>query len=99
MVRIGTPPAARGRAILASMTGTLPASALDPFSEEFLRDPYPAHEELREAAPAVLLERYGVWAMARHEQVHDALGDWRASPCACSTSERASRTCSTGWLS
>jgi 4-methoxybenzoate monooxygenase (O-demethylating) len=54
--------------MLARMTGTLPASALDPFSEEFLRDPYPAHEELREAGPAVLLERYGVWAMARHEQ-------------------------------
>jgi cytochrome P450 len=69
MVRIGTPPAPGLRAILASMTGTLPASALDPFSEEFLRDPYPAHEELREAGPAVLLERYGVWAMARHEPV------------------------------
>jgi 4-methoxybenzoate monooxygenase (O-demethylating) len=62
--------------MLEAMTGTLPASALDPFSEEFLRDPYPAHEELREAGPAVLLDRYGVWAMARHEQVHDALGDW-----------------------
>jgi 4-methoxybenzoate monooxygenase (O-demethylating) len=62
--------------MLAPMTGTLPASALDPFSNAFLRDPYPAHEELREAGPAVLLERYGVWAMARHAQVHEALGDW-----------------------
>jgi cytochrome P450 len=42
----------------------------------FLRDPYPAHEDLREAGPAVLLEQYGVWAMARHAQVHEALGDW-----------------------
>jgi hypothetical protein len=58
------------------VTGTLPASTLDPFSEDFLLDPYPGHEELREAGPAILLERYGVWAMARHDEVHEALGDW-----------------------
>jgi cytochrome P450 len=58
------------------VTGTLPASTLDPFSEQFLLDPYPAHEELREAGPAVLLEHYGVWAMARHDEVHEGLSDW-----------------------
>jgi cytochrome P450 len=62
--------------MLVAMTGTLPASTLDPFSEQFLLDPYPAHDELREAGPAVLLERYGVWAMARHDEVQEALGDW-----------------------
>jgi 4-methoxybenzoate monooxygenase (O-demethylating) len=62
--------------MLGSMTGTVPASVLDPFSEEFLRDPYPAHEELRDAGPAVRLEHYGIWAMARHDEVHAALGDW-----------------------
>ena len=62
--------------MLVAMTGTLPASTLDPFCEQFLIDPYPAHEELREAGPAVLLERYGVWAMARHDEVQGALGDW-----------------------
>jgi 4-methoxybenzoate monooxygenase (O-demethylating) len=53
-----------------------PASDLDPFSETFLLDPYPAQRELREAAPVVRLERYGVWAMARYEHVRAALGDW-----------------------
>jgi 4-methoxybenzoate monooxygenase (O-demethylating) len=52
-----------------------PVTALDPFSEEFLRDPYPSHHALREAGPVVRLERYGVWAMARYEQVHAVLED------------------------
>jgi len=42
-----------------------PVSKLDPFCPAFLSDPYPFHEQLREAGPAVWLERYGVWAMAR----------------------------------
>ena len=53
-----------------------PVSGLDPFSTEFLSDPYPFHEQLREAGPVVRLERYGIWAIARHEQVHAVLGDW-----------------------
>jgi cytochrome P450 len=54
-----------------------PVSDIDPFSHAFLHDPYPHHEALREAAPVVWLERYGIWAMARHEQVRDALTDWQ----------------------
>jgi len=54
-----------------------PVSAVDPFSHAFLRDPYPDHEALREAGPVVWLEHYGIWAMARHEQVRDALTDWQ----------------------
>jgi 4-methoxybenzoate monooxygenase (O-demethylating) len=54
-----------------------PASTADPFSHVFLRDPYPHHQALREAGPVVWLERYGIWAMARHEQVRDALTDWQ----------------------
>lgn len=53
-----------------------PVSELDPFSEAFLRDPYPAHAQLREAGALVRLERYGIWAMARHEHVDAALRDW-----------------------
>ena len=54
-----------------------PVSAADPFSHAFLHDPYPYHEELREAGPAVWLQQYGIWTMARHEQVRDALSDWQ----------------------
>ena len=39
---------------------------IDPFSDEFLSDPYPFHERLREAAPVVWLERYRLYASARH---------------------------------
>ena len=53
-----------------------PVSAADPFSHAFLHDPYPYHEELREAGPAVWLQQYGIWTMARHEQVRDALTDY-----------------------
>jgi cytochrome P450 len=58
-------------------TVTRPVSTVDPFSHAFLDDPYPYHEELREAGPVVWLERYGIWTMARHEQVRDALTDWQ----------------------
>ena len=60
----------------ATTTPEVPVSELDPFSEDFLRDPYPAHADLRDAGPVVRLDRYGVWAMARHEQVHATLNDW-----------------------
>jgi 4-methoxybenzoate monooxygenase (O-demethylating) len=55
---------------------TTPISTVDPFSREFLTDPYPFHEALREAGPVVRLERYAIWAMARHEEVRASLMDW-----------------------
>jgi len=54
-----------------------PASAIDPFSHAFLENPYPHHESLREAGPAVWLDHYGIWSMARHQEVRDALSDWQ----------------------
>src|SRR4051794_32682601 len=54
-----------------------PGSTIDPFSHAFLRDPYPHHEALREAGSVVWLEQYGIWAMARHQEVRDALSDWQ----------------------
>jgi hypothetical protein len=52
-------------------------SSVDPFSHGFLENPYPHHAAMREAGPVVWLERYGVWAMARHQEVRDALTDWQ----------------------
>jgi 4-methoxybenzoate monooxygenase (O-demethylating) len=54
-----------------------PVSSIDPFSHAFLHDPYPHHQAMREAGPVVWLERYGIWAMARHQEVRDALTDWQ----------------------
>ncbi len=54
-----------------------PATSVDPFSHEFLDNPYPHHEAMREAGPVVWLEHYGIWAMARHQEVRDAMTDWQ----------------------
>ena len=48
----------------------------DPFDPAALIDPYPLHRRMRDTGPAVYLERYGVWAMARHAEVAHALADW-----------------------
>jgi cytochrome P450 len=58
------------------MTVDRPVSTIDPFSHGFLSDPYPHHEAMREAGAVVWLEQYGIWAMARHQEVRDALTDW-----------------------
>ncbi len=55
----------------------LVSSDIDPFSSDFIRDPYPFHERLRELGPVVWLEKWGVWAVARHEQVSAVLNDWQ----------------------
>ena len=47
----------------------------DPYSRENLRDPYPLMSRLRKAGPLVRLTKYGIWSMARYEQVHAALND------------------------
>jgi 4-methoxybenzoate monooxygenase (O-demethylating) len=57
---------------------TLPTSAADPFGHEVLEDPLPLHAALRDAGQVVFLQRYGVYAMARYEQVHAALRDWQS---------------------
>jgi cytochrome P450 len=54
-----------------------PVTGIDPFSHAFLCDPYPHHGALREAGPVVRLDHYGIWAMARHQEVRDALTDWQ----------------------
>jgi 4-methoxybenzoate monooxygenase (O-demethylating) len=54
-----------------------PVSDIDPFSHAFLQDPYPYHESLREAGPVVWLAHYRIFAMARHQEVRDALTDWQ----------------------
>jgi len=58
------------------MSPAFPVSSLDPFADDFLAEPYPFYEELREAGPVVWLDHYGLWACARHAEVHAVLSDW-----------------------
>lgn len=62
----------------ASTTISLPASDVDPFDEEFLADPLPYHEQLRELGPVFYLSRYDVYGVARYDEVHRALVDWQS---------------------
>ncbi len=54
----------------------VPVITADPFSLENLAEPHGLHEQLREAGPLVHLDHYGIWGMARYEQVNAALKDW-----------------------
>src|SRR5579863_10245244 len=48
----------------------------DPYDVEINADPYPAYARLREEAPLYYNERYGFWALSRHEDVQKALLNW-----------------------
>jgi cytochrome P450 len=54
----------------------IPVITADPFSLENLAEPHALHDQLREAGPVVRLDFYGIWGMARYEQVNAALKDW-----------------------
>jgi cytochrome P450 len=50
-----------------------PTSDVDLWSTESLDDPYPAYKALRDAGPAVWLNRHRVWAITRYGSVREAL--------------------------
>jgi cytochrome P450 len=54
----------------------IPQSDLDPYSPEFLADPYPRYAELRDAGPVVWLTRYEHYLVARHAETQIVLDDW-----------------------
>lgn len=56
----------------------VPRSDLDPFDDDFLAAPLPRQAELRDLGPVVHLDRYGVYAVARYDEVHRALTDWQS---------------------
>jgi cytochrome P450 len=53
----------------------IPSLDVDPFSMEFLADPHPTHELLREAGPLVRLDKWNVYAVARYAEVWAVLND------------------------
>lgn len=60
-----------------STTTAIPTSDLDPFSDEFLADPFPRFAALRQIGPIVWLERYSAWAAVGFTAVQEVLGDWQ----------------------
>jgi cytochrome P450 len=50
----------------------------DPYDVEINADPYPVYARLRDEAPAYHNERFGFWALSRHDDVQQALVDWKA---------------------
>ncbi|MCC8939379.1 cytochrome P450 [Bradyrhizobium sp. Arg68] len=61
---------------MTATTGTsVPHLDVDPFALEFFADPFPTHERLREAGPVVYLDKWNVYGVARHAEVHAVLND------------------------
>ena len=56
-----------------------PISDFDPYAEDVLDNPYPHYEVLRELGPIVHLQRYGVYAIARHAEIDAVLRDLNVS--------------------
>lgn len=56
----------------------VPELDFDPFSREFLEDPFPHHARLRDAGPVAWLRTHGVYAVGRHAEVRAVLQDWQA---------------------
>jgi cytochrome P450 len=57
-----------------------PTSALDPYTDHALLNPWPLYRELREMGPVVWLEKYQMFAFTRYDVVVKALRDWEAFP-------------------
>lgn len=53
----------------------IPHLDVDPFALDFLANPFPAHEALREAGPVVYLDKWNVYGVARYAEVHAVLND------------------------
>src|SRR3979411_1312267 len=76
-MQVSLEPEAGAGVVSDQTTLSRPVYTIDPFSHAFLHDPYRDHETLREAGPVVWLAQYGIWTMARHQEVRDALTDWQ----------------------
>ena len=70
-----SPSAGNGAGGVVKGSSDIPYLDVDPFSIEFFADPYPTHELLREAGPVVYLDKWNVYAVARHAEVHAVLND------------------------
>lgn len=60
---------------MTTLLADVPVLDDDPYSDENLADPYPMFARMREAGPAVWLEKYGVHVFARFEECRQILVD------------------------
>ena len=58
------------------MTTSIPTSDLDLYSDEVLAEPYEHYQRLRDAGPAVWLERHNAWVVVRYDSVRAVLRNW-----------------------
>ena len=54
---------------------TLSDVKLDPYDYDFHEDPYPYYQRLRDEAPLYRNEELGFWALSRHQDVLDRIGE------------------------
>jgi cytochrome P450 len=54
-----------------------PVSNIDLYEERVLLDPYPAYQTLRDLGPAVWLEKYDMYVLARFKDVQEAMRNWQ----------------------
>lgn len=52
-----------------------PSTDIDPFSDEFLANPWPYLKELRQLGPVFYLQKYNIWGVARNDEVTEILRD------------------------
>lgn len=55
-----------------------PTLETDPYDLDILRVPYAFHEALREAAPVVSIDRYGIYAVGRYAEACQVISDWES---------------------
>ncbi|MCV0394907.1 MAG: cytochrome P450 [Rhizobiaceae bacterium] len=53
-----------------------PILDMDPFSDDTIRDPSAFHQALRETAPVVYIEKYGMYAVGRYDEVRTVMSDF-----------------------
>jgi cytochrome P450 len=58
-------------------TGLAEGAEFDPFSDEYFNDPYDLYRRMRDQAPVFFSEKYGFWALFRHDDVSAAHKDWQ----------------------
>jgi cytochrome P450 len=62
-------------ATAASGPSAIPHLGIDPFATDFFNDPFPVHEELRQAGPVVYLDKWNVYGVAGYAEIYAVLND------------------------